>query len=46
MTTSIGERIPTPKVTRSELPVIRIGRKIGDAEIERLISEAAAEVSG
>ncbi|MBI3841100.1 MAG: AbrB/MazE/SpoVT family DNA-binding domain-containing protein [Thaumarchaeota archaeon] len=30
----------------SELPVIRIGKKISDAEIERLIAEAAVEVSG
>jgi antitoxin PrlF len=32
--------------TKDELPTIRIGRRLGDAEIERLIAEAAAEISG
>ena len=32
--------------SKSEFPVISVGRKVSDAEIERLIAEAAEEISG
>ena len=41
----VGERIVLKKAV-SELPVIKIGRRITDGEIERLIAEAGVEVSG
>ncbi len=40
-----GGRVVFQKV-KDELPVIKIGRKVGDEEIERLIAKAAAEISG
>ncbi|MDV3243577.1 MAG: AbrB/MazE/SpoVT family DNA-binding domain-containing protein [Nitrososphaerales archaeon] len=40
-----GERVILRK-SKDELPVIKIGRKVGDEEIERLIAEGAAEISG
>ncbi|MBI3858704.1 MAG: AbrB/MazE/SpoVT family DNA-binding domain-containing protein [Thaumarchaeota archaeon] len=41
----VGQNIVMKK-SQSELPVVRIGRKVSDAEIERLIGEAALEISG
>ncbi len=41
----MGTRIVLEKA-KDELPVIRIGRKVGDEEIERLTSESAEEISG
>ncbi len=41
----MGTRIVLEKA-KDELPIIRIGRKVGDGEIERLIAEAAEEISG
>ncbi len=41
----MGTRIVLEKA-KDELPIIRIGRKVGDEEIERLISESAEEISG
>jgi AbrB family looped-hinge helix DNA binding protein len=43
--TVVGQDVVLRK-TRDELPLIRIGKKITDVEIERLISEAAREISG
>ncbi len=41
----MGTRIVLEKA-KDELPIIRIGRKVDDEEIERLISESAEEISG
>lgn len=34
------------KKTRDELPLIKLGKRVTDEEIERLISAAAQEISG
>jgi AbrB family looped-hinge helix DNA binding protein len=41
----VGQDVILRKTT-NELPLIKIGKKITDDEIERLISESAREISG
>lgn len=41
----VGERIVLQKA-KNELPIIRIKKRVGNREIERLIEEAATEISG
>jgi len=41
----VGQSIMMKKA-KDELPIIRIGRRVSDSEIERLISKAAEDISG